>query len=95
MPDPERPKEQINKEQSNLEELKKKLWNNYYEPGTDESHTNKKILDFSAKLKEKYPDYMDYRMWYVLVGGTPDYQGEEKFDFPGEDSVVEFINSLE
>jgi len=80
----EQPKEQIS-----LEQLKRKLWDKY------DIERNKKVLEFAAKLREKYADCTDYRLWYILAGGTPDYEGEEKYDFPGEDSIEEFINSLD
>ena len=55
----------------------------------------KRAAEFANKLKEKYPDYKRMHVWYVLVGGTP----EERFgileeDFPGEDSVVAFLERI-
>jgi hypothetical protein len=79
----EKPQKEID-----LEQLKKNLWANY-------EKNNKKIVEFAQKLKAKYEDYGDYRLWYILAGGTPDYQGEEKMDFPDDDSVEKFINSLD
>lgn len=90
MDNSEKPKEQ--KEQISPEELKRKLWDEDYL----DSEKSSKAVDFARKLKAKYPDdYMNYRLWYILAGGSPDYQGEEKYDFPGEDSIEKFINSLE
>ncbi len=74
-------------EQIDLEQLKRNLWANY-------EKNNKKIVEFAQKLKEKYEDHGNYRLWYILAGGSPDYQGEEKIDFPGDDSIEKFINSL-
>lgn len=44
--------------------------------------------EFYDKLREKYPDYENYEM-YHFGASTP--RDCVKFDFPGEDSVVKFI----
>lgn len=52
-----------------------------------------KIVGFTEKLKEKYPDYQDYSFYHLMIGSTP--KGEcSKKDFPGEDSIEKLINSL-
>jgi hypothetical protein len=41
-------------------------------------------------LREKYPDYEDFRLYHALVGSGV---GKEcsKFDFPGDDSISVFL----
>jgi len=52
-----------------------------------------KIVGFTEKLREKYPDYQNYGFYHLMIGSTP--RGEcAKKDFPGEDSIEKFIDSL-
>ena len=52
-------------------------------------------IDFSNRLKEKYPDYDRRRAYHALIMSTmPDRTDVIEEDFPGEDSVVEFLQSL-
>lgn len=46
---------------------------------------------FSARLKENHEDYISYELYHELVGSTPRPGTTPHFDFPGEDSVVEFF----
>ena len=48
-------------------------------------------------LKEKYPDYQDYWMFHVLAGSGSEAFTKKptKFDFPGEDSIVLFIETFD
>jgi hypothetical protein len=51
------------------------------------------IVLFANKLKSRYHNYTDYLAWHILVSSTP--LEETKFiDFPGDDSVRSFIESL-
>jgi len=50
---------------------------------------------FVQQLVEHYPDCGKYRIYHGLVGGTPfERDGLIEEDFPGEDSVVKFLESL-
>ena len=58
--------------------------------------THDKVVRKANDLQNKYPDYRDYRMYHVLAGSN-DPDGEKsvpKSDFPGQDSVADFIRSL-
>ncbi|MFA6428050.1 MAG: hypothetical protein WCW02_00700 [Candidatus Buchananbacteria bacterium] len=48
----------------------------------------KVICDFVEKLREKYPNHQDYKLYHLLVGGSA--KGTQ-FDFPDEDSIAKFI----
>ncbi len=50
--------------------------------------------EFVDNLKKKYPDCEKYRFYHLFVGSTP-WEDCPKFDFPGEDSIEKFIESLE
>ncbi len=52
-----------------------------------------KLYEFAEKLKAKHEDYKDYRLYHFLIGSTPDRE-LPKIDFPGEDSIEKFIDSL-
>ncbi|MES3005195.1 MAG: hypothetical protein V4690_03770 [Patescibacteria group bacterium] len=55
----------------------------------------KRVTDKATEIKNKYPDYINYRMWHVLVGSTVDEKNPStKFDFPDKDSLADFIRSL-
>lgn len=51
-------------------------------------------IEFVDNLKKKYPDYEKYRLYHLFVGSTP-WEDCPKFDFLGEDSIENLINSLE
>ena len=54
-----------------------------------------KIADFAHGLQERHSDYIDYRLYHLLVGSTPRPGHELKEeDFEREDSIVAFIESL-
>ena len=71
-------------------ELKSLLLNAYHRKGLD---TNEKVIKKSTELKAKYKNYHDYEMYHLLVSSGLLYP-TENFDFPGEDSVENFIRSL-
>jgi len=50
--------------------------------------------EFVDNLKKKYSDCEKYRLYHLFIGSTP-WEDCPKFDFPGEDSVEKFIESLE
>ena len=50
---------------------------------------------FADQLRQNHPDCGKYRIYHDLVGGTPrEGDGIIEEDFPGEDSVVKFLESL-
>ncbi len=55
----------------------------------------RKTHEFSLRLREKYPDYADRRAYHVLAGGRP-RPGMRVIeeDFPGDDSVIRYLESL-
>ena len=52
-----------------------------------------KLIEFAERLKKEYGDYQDYKFYHFLVCSTPNSELSE-VDFPGEDSVKDFIESL-
>lgn len=53
------------------------------------------IFFFAQKLREKYPNFKNYTVYHTLIGSTiPAGVETVKEDFPGEDSVEDFVNSL-
>jgi hypothetical protein len=55
-----------------------------------------RLVEFTEHLRKKYPDYQNYRMYHFLVGSgalKPDERFTED-DFPGEDSIENFIKRL-
>ncbi len=54
-----------------------------------------KIGEYTDKIREKYPDYSEYRLWHVVISSTINENTKiTHFDFPGDDSAEKFINSL-
>ena len=53
-----------------------------------------KVIEFAHDLQKRYPDYMHYEFYHILVGSTPHSEDKNGKDFPGEDSVEQFINNL-
>lgn len=74
--------------QVSLEQLREKLLLIY-----GDSDKYKKLVEFAGELEAKYGDCEDYRLYLLLIGCTPP-QEPPKMDFPGENSVEKFINSL-
>jgi hypothetical protein len=54
----------------------------------------KKWGSFGDHLRTNYPDCQTYRLFHVLSGSGVDEGQCDKFDFPDEDSVEQFINKL-
>lgn len=62
----------------------------------DQIYSNRKsyksLLNFVKKLQEKYPDYQNYKIYHFLIGSSLPEKGNFKNgDFPGEDSIVNFL----
>ena len=55
---------------------------------------SEKILDFEKKISEKYPDFDNYYLYHVLIGGTVNDMMKQD-DFPDEEfSIANFIENL-
>lgn len=54
----------------------------------------RQVTVFAGTLKEKYPDFQRWRVYHALIGSTPGTSNLIEGDFPGEDSVVNFLESL-
>lgn len=51
------------------------------------------IVDYARNIRNKYPDdYKEYILYQILISSTPGEEGCPKFDFPGEDSVLVFLD---
>ncbi|KKS25413.1 MAG: hypothetical protein UU83_C0006G0015 [Candidatus Jorgensenbacteria bacterium GW2011_GWF2_41_8] len=53
-----------------------------------------RLAEFGRKLTEKYPDCRNYILFHVLISSTPPSNATIKEDFPGEDSIIKFIENL-
>lgn len=55
----------------------------------------KRIKEFERSIKKQFPNYIEYKMYYALVGSIvePTFRCD-KFDFPGRYSVRAFILNL-
>lgn len=54
------------------------------------------LVDFTDLLNSKYPDAQDYRLYHIIamLSGGDLVEAASKLDFPGDDSVEQFINEL-
>ena len=75
-----------------LADIKQKLNNIYKRKNVFEMHN--KIAEFGYKLMDKYPDCQKYILFHVLIGSTPPPSAVSKDDFPGEDSIIKFVENL-
>jgi len=53
-----------------------------------------KIIAFARYLQKTHSDYSSYRLYHGFIGSTPP-EPSTSSDFPGEDSVEQFIGRLE
>lgn len=84
----------LKRESGKVQELKNRL-NRIFPKNLQEVYG--KTAVFGNSLRERYKDCQDYRLFHVIASSgvpTPDYI-YPKFDFPGDDSVEKFIESLE
>lgn len=51
---------------------------------------NEAIIEQANQLQQKYPDFVEYLYYHVLIGSTPP-GALAKIDFPNGDSVESFI----
>ena len=83
--------EKSKQEQSNKESIAvlKALRDKFYDKFPD-LNSQDIIVEKSNQLKSKYPDYLDYEAYHVLISSTPHIQVKH-LDFPGEDSIESFF----
>jgi hypothetical protein len=66
-----------------------------YEKAESRVTLYKLVSDFALGLEEKYPDARSRRLWHLLVMSTPPQGAPMNIeDYPGEDSIVRFIEKL-
>jgi hypothetical protein len=74
-----------------IQEMQLKLIRLYNESN---SHENiQKVNSFMRKIRERHQDFLDYKLYHLLLCSTPDPL-VIKYDFPEEDSIEKFIESL-
>jgi len=57
--------------------------------------SQEEIKSFYDRLKVKYPDFNSHRILHVLIGSMgPSNSKITEDDFPGDDSVENFVNDL-
>ncbi len=56
----------------------------------DQFEIHDKVLVFHDKLKKKYSDYLQCRLYHLISGSTMKTP-YVRFDYPGEDSIEQFI----
>ena len=81
----------------NFEELarkRKEIYKFMAEKGLDEE-VYAKFLKFARKLQAEQPDYQNNSLYHLLVGSTlAQDRVFDEADFPGEYSIVKFIDEL-
>jgi len=84
-------KEKERDEERIFDDLKKRLQSLLEK---DWKKINSEMIKFSRYLKNKYDDYDEYALYYVLT--SPSYKKCDHFDFPDLDySIEKFIEKLE
>ncbi|GEM_PF-4279405 len=53
-----------------------------------------RVYDKVEEIRKNHPDYQQYRLYHLLVGSTPE-KDADKFDFPDEDSIENFLDPKE
>lgn len=74
--------------QERLASLREKLIRLYQH---DQFAIHDHIIEFHDRLKKRYPDFPDYKL-YHLVSMSTTKKEPSYFDFPGEDSIEAFIH---
>lgn len=76
-----------------LREIKSKIFEEKDKKQMLKSHDL--IVKFAKEIQSKYPDYQNYKIYHFLIGSSLPKEGNFKDeDFPGEDSIVSFLNSF-
>jgi hypothetical protein len=53
------------------------------------------VSNFASGLEQKYPDARSRRLFHLLISSTPGPEDNNMEDYPGEDSIVRFIEGLQ
>lgn len=56
-----------------------------------------RVVPFAQHLQKSYPDYLRWRAYHALARSTilPEHEADViEDDFPGDDSIVKFLQSL-
>jgi hypothetical protein len=81
------------RDEAEIVRIKEILAHAMHDSGDIETLYNK-VRKFAHHLQATYPDYARYELYHVLVGSTPRPEDKNGKDFPGDDSVEEFIKNL-
>lgn len=85
---------QNEKEREAILEYVRGLLSQVYRDRQRLSAAHESILAQAQFLRQKYPDYEAYRMYHLLIQSSPHEERLKFLDFPGEDSVVKYLESL-
>jgi len=67
-----------------------------FEKAKDRLKLYETTSNFARDLERKYPDAHSRRLWHLLIGSSPMPGMEMNMeDYPGEDSIVQFIEGLD
>ncbi|MFA5360102.1 MAG: hypothetical protein WC349_04065 [Patescibacteria group bacterium] len=54
-----------------------------------------RVTNFSRGLEQKYPNAREYYLFHTIIGSSMDREHcKAGFDFPGEDSIVKYVDEL-
>jgi|SRR3989344_2214404 len=85
------------------EEVTREQWESYQQEllglrdALFDSHfveVNKKIVEFTKEIRERFPDYDEYLAYHVPIWSTPFFEHSPKLDFPEPLSVKSFLEKL-
>ena len=75
-----------------IRELSDALYND--ENGDRMLENYEKMRVFAEKLRSKYPDFNRRKVYHMMIGSSVESFYDIDDDFPGEDSVVGFLEKL-
>lgn len=53
-----------------------------------------RMVKFARKLQSKYPDVKRRKLYHAMIGSSVEEMYDIDEDFPGEDSIVTFLENL-
>ena len=87
-------KEKMESDEAHLKNLHDMLSQAMKKSGNVEKLYNS-ISEFALGLEKKHPDARSRRLWHLLIFSTPlPGMNMNMEDYPGEDSIVRFIEGL-
>lgn len=81
-------------EMGEYSDLKDLFFEKIFSNGRPDLNLYKKVQVFSDHLLSLYPDATDYLFFHILGNSSVDIGRMKKLDFPGKDSVKNFIENL-